>query len=406
MFSAGHNPTNCDGYEWRDTDGPRNSEMATSGAAMSTSPVHGFIALQIAPLGVASFIEQPFRFTAAGLVNGAADFDYCPSRFTAFKVFNFMGGAQTGRFYTLCDGAPGAVTDRFWLEYTATDKVQLVSGAGVLAGPSTTSISAAGTLIEVFAGPLAVSVRINTSEVLTAIGSFPDLDSCMFGSRTAVAGGYIMNIDSWIVETSDSATAVDWPGPGIIVRLDQDSDVLDGSFLNEAASNVNMYQSIDELTAPDGDTTYIRGNISHDAFRSGFETAAAAGISGIIAAVKVQTRARNETTAPSFETRVRSTAGTDVDTLGQNFLVTYSASQSVVHKTPPGTILDWATADIDALEVGGRIGSNVNAFVRVTTQVVQVDFNTGVTPSTFRARINPNSLGGKLSLVNPATVGG
>lgn len=406
-FVAGHNPTNLDGFEWNDLEGPTNSEMTSGGTAtISTSPVRtGLRALQIGPIGSASFCELPFAFGVAGAVNGTSDWDYCPSRFYAFKVLNLMSGGQTGVFYTLCDGAPSSVNDQFWLEYTAADKIQLVNGGGVLAGPSSTSIAAGGTLIEVFTSPTQIEVRIDGSETLTAAGSFPDLDSCMFGSRAAVAGGYILNIDDWIVETSNSGTAVDWPGPGQIARLAQDSDSVDGSFLNEGASNVNLYQSIDETGAPDADTTYVRSNLTHDVYRVGFQTAAAASISGVIAAVKVQTRARNETSSPSFETRTRSTAGTDVDTAGQNFALAYSARQSVVFKSPPGTSADWATADIDALEVGGRIGANVNQAVRVTTQVVQVDYNTGTTPATHRAKVNPETIGGKFELVSGGVVG-
>jgi len=178
-FAAGHNPTNLDGFEWNDLAGTKNDELASGGTAtISTSPVHaGLRALQIAPLGSASFCEAPFRFNVDGSINGTSDFDYCVPRFYAYKVFNFMAGAQVGVFYTLCDGAPGAVTDRYWLEITATDKVQLVSGAGVLAGPSTTSISTSGTLIEVFSGQTQVQVRLNGTELLTAAGAFPDLDS-------------------------------------------------------------------------------------------------------------------------------------------------------------------------------------------------------------------------------------
>jgi hypothetical protein len=406
-FVAGHNPTNLEGFEWADTEAPRNNEMATASAAVVAFGRTGSYSLEVFPGTSENYMEIPLRFASSGEVHTASDFQYVSARFYGQLAGNSL--ASEGIFFTLCNGAPASVIDRIWLSFNSAGKILIKDGGGTLAGPSTIAWTGGSWhLLEVFAGPTEITVRLDGTEELTATGSFQAYDSCMFGARVAQTGGYFLFVDDFITETSvTSATAIDWPGPGAIERVLQDSDVLDGSFLNEAASATNLYQSIDETTAPDGDTTYVRSTTAQDAYRVGFETAASAGVSGIISAVKVQTRARNEATSPNLATRVRSTAGTDSDTSNQNFALAYQARQSVVFKTPPGAAAgtDWATADIDALEVGAKIGSNVATAVRVTEQVVQVDFNTGTTPSTFRAKVNPETLGGKLALIPGDVVG-
>lgn len=408
-FAAGHNPTNLDGGEWGEVAPSHNGQMSASGFIAVAGQRTGAYCFQVAPFGSASMIPFPVRFVTDGQIQGVLDFDFVPIRAYTRILAMTLTSTNERQFMVFMDGAPSSLTERFYLTIDTNRKLRLYqSGVGLLAGPSTAAISntAAWTRVEAFLEPTAITVYIDGTQDLLATGSFSDIDSWAIGERTVTLGGfegYVANFDDMICESSNSGTAVDLPGPGEIKRLIQDSDVVDGAWVDPGGGGSDLYQEIDEVPS-DGDASYVRTDTIASAFRSGFETAVARGISGTIAAVKVQTSARNESTNPQLATRVRSSAAVDVDTGQQSLLTSYSPRQSVVHKTAPGTVNDWATADIDALEVGGILGNNLQ-FCRITAQVVQVDYNTGVVAGTFRARVNMNQIGGKHSLLNPATVG-
>lgn len=407
-----HYPTNIDGFEFGDLSSPRNDEIAAGGGAIVNAGMRtGVYCFQAAPFGAPSYCPIPFAFTSSGAVQNSRDFKYAYARFYVSMVFNGLAAGQKAKVASFFDGAPGSLTERAYLSIGSPS-----DGAGpVLYFTDQVGTTTAGTIqiaagagfkrIEMFLdspnGRASLRVDGTTDFFQTGL-TILSHDSMCVGAYTTPVSGYVANFDDVKIEASDALTTIDWPGPGSILRLLQNGDAENesSSWQDQGLGTTNIYLSVDEVP-PDGDTTYIRTGTKDKRYMSDFQTAAAAGISGTVSAVKVQSRVRNEGGSCQFSQNIRVGTGTIYELpTPQNFTGSYTSRMSQTYRKTPDD-LDWELTDIDSFRAGGILRFNVGTiYARLTAQLVQVEFDSGVT-SFFLPRITvePN-LGGRRLLIN------
>lgn len=134
------------------------------------------------------------------------------------------------------------------------------------------------------------------------------------------------------------------------------------------------FSNVDEIPA-DGDTTHLLSTLVIDeAALFGLESAASAGISGTINAVKslcIIKRDNAEAANGTVSVRLRS-GGTNANTSDIGVGSAY-IDAGRVYETDPADAGAWTTADLDALEVGVVERETTNK-TRVTLACVMVDF--------------------------------
>jgi len=409
-----HLVTNLEGFEWGDKIAPGNEQMPASavGSIQIAGQRSGVYCYQSSPFGAAAYILMPFAFTYNGLMEASRDFNYCYGRFYISILFNGLAAGQKAKVASFFDGAPSSLTEQAYLSIGSP-----ADGAGpVLYFTDSLGATNAGSIpIAAGAGYKRVEWFIDSinSRFFLRIDGVADmlltgllirtLDSFCVGAYTSPPNGYVANFDDIRVEASDTLTTIDWPGAGKVVRLAQNGDAENESsvWLDQGGGAANVYLSIDE-TPPDAELTYIRNGTKDKRYMADFQTAAAAGIAGTIFAVKAQSRARNEGGSIQFAQITRVGAGGIIAESGpQNFQNFYESKMSVVHdKTPDGA--DWTTGDIDSLRSGAILRFNVGTiWARMTTQVVQVEYDATVV-GFFVPRITCDPfIGGRRQLINP-----
>lgn len=167
-----------------------------------------------------------------------------------------------------------------------------------------------------------------------------------------------------------------FPGEGqvSIMRPDGDGNVTTWTLCGGCAGA--DWENVDEVP-PDGDTTYLVSTlVNTETSNVTLQSAASAGITGTIAAVKGVVVVKNDGAGNgTFLIRLRS-GGTNLDVGGIGATATYAGATGHLRTTDPSDSLAWTLADLNGLEVGAREGETTDR-TRVTAMYVMVDYVPG-----------------------------
>ena len=244
VFTATTGNTIVVAYAWRNADGPADA-APTDGPNADAATVNTYT-------------------QAATYTNG----DWSLSIWKAVNITGFTDGWVNGHW------SPGtnSVPRLFVVELSGVDSVDTGYAA---AGNSTTSPSSPGTDSTAVAGEWLIGVWVVTLNTATygASGGSENLHTEDPTYRTAafatapIASAGSASIAVTTTNTTDATNALaialkPTAATGQFAR--PSSDVADGSWLNESASNVNLYASIDEETASDADYIQSGANPVND----------------------------------------------------------------------------------------------------------------------------------------------
>ena len=231
-------------------------------------------------------------------------------------------------------------------------------------------------------------------------------DFLQLGDERAGAN-IIATYDDVLIESHrTNGSQVDYPGAGNVQRLLPTSVGTDNAWFG-VPDNVNKHLNVDEDLPNDAD--YVESvNISDQTFgltNLGALVNPVVPGTDIVRAVRVANRIRNQAGNPQWRmARIRSgatvaeTGATPVPASGVAATRTGSVWQN-----DPDTGAPWLNAAVDALEAG--IGQdNVGPVAECTLHETVVEH--GVPFQVGRPRVNPEVLGGPVTMVNPPELGG
>lgn len=305
-----------------------------------------------------------------------------------------MSGIMYARFYFYVATLPSANDEEIFcaastptvcLRVTSTGVLKLYNNEdttpALLATGITTLSTATWYRIEVSldsSSSAAYEVLVNGVSDISGTGAnFSDTNwfSAFFGKHTNINSN---TVDFYYddIAVSDSG----YLGAGRVSLMSPDSE---GFYTDWTGS----YTDVKEVPH-DSDTTYITSSTSAQAKTVGLQSAASAGATGTINAIKSVVIARDEGGTSGLKLRLRSGSTDNNTTPGVNLTTSY-ALLSKVFATDPADGLAWTTADLDGVEAG--VLNNVSVATRVTAIYVMVDSTGNVNPST------PSSLGGFVS---------
>jgi len=186
-----------------------------------------------------------------------------------------------------------------------------------------------------------VELKINgVSEISTIANNINNTNRVLLGKWLNYNSQTVdFYYDDLVIDSSD------WPVAGTkILKMGVTSN---GSSWGWSGS----YADVDELPN-DGVTTQVSDGTTAAAYAY-FQSAAVAGISGTIYAVKASTLDKKDATTVSVATRIKSGAST-VTTTGRDVATAYAAATSLarIQTTDPATSAAWTTAGLDTIEVG------------------------------------------------------
>lgn len=169
---------------------------------------------------------------------------------------------------------------------------------------------------------------------------------------------------------SDGTTA---PGAGAVQVMQIDGDGAATTWTLGAGSGSD-WENVEEIPTDAADyllSTLVAG----DASTGTLESAASAGISGTVSAIKGLVNARSVSSTGTIALRIRSN-GTNSNGSDRITTTTVGAGQ-IIHTVDPADSLAWSLGDLDNLEVGvvERDGTNRT---RWTSGYVMVDFDATV----------------------------
>lgn len=174
-----------------------------------------------------------------------------------------------------------------------------------------------------------------------------------------------------------------YPGRGGVKLMIPDSD---GTTTNWTPSVGNRWACVNEIPH-NGDTDYIShnsGSTNHNDV--GLESTATSGISGSINAIKCVTVGRRASggAVSSTSTYIPKIVSNGIevspaDVAGLN-VTTYNLF-GVLSETDPDTSAAWTTTGLNAVQL--RVTSNVSNVIRVTSMVLNVDFDSGYDSYTY-----------------------
>lgn len=236
-----------------------------------------------------------------------------------------------------------------------------------------------------------------------------DMDWIAVGNYVGGAGLLVSVWDDALVESADLRADVNLShSDGANLRMFQDGDAALNGWTG--VPGPNKWDDVDEVVA-DGDTSYNTwATVPVGAEQEyTYQTAAAAGLSfaagETIKAVKVQTRNKYIGVVGAHMNQRLHSGGTTNVTLTQAAQATYQTRTAKVYRFDPDTGLPWTEAGLNALITGVTHLTNGQE-LRVTQQLLSVDWGPPFTPTTFNPDLNPESLGGFDRLNPPEILGG
>jgi hypothetical protein len=254
--------------------------------------------------------------------------------------------------------------------YDATPTV-ISTGASVLSSGTWYRIEVRVT--EVGAGTDTWEVKINGTSELTGTNDLgaSNVLATRFGKTTNRNGNTVDYVYDDIA-MSDSA----YPGPGQVSIMRPDGDGVATTWTIGAGAGSD-WENVEEVPH-DSDTTYLLSTlVSGDASTVTLESAAAAGISGTISAVKGLTMVKRDAASDgTYQVRLRA-GGTNSDSSNATATSAYTAGQRLL-TTDPSDSNPWTTADLDGLEVGIEQNETSDR-TRVSAMYVMVDYEPGAT---------------------------
>lgn len=201
-----------------------------------------------------------------------------------------------------------------------------------------------------------VSEISGTADLVAANSS-----NCRIGKQTNRNG---QTID---VYYDDFAVADDdYPPAGAIEGMIPNAD---GNYTAWTASAGSDYQCVDDVPH-NSDTDYISSSTAAQVTTAALESAASAGISGTVNAVKALVIVRAGSGSGGVQQRTRS-GSTDLDTTTMTTSTTYEICAQV-HNTDPATSAAWLLAALDSVEVG--VDQTGIVETRCTLAMAEVDF--------------------------------
>ena len=296
------------------------------------------------------------------------------------------------RFYFRAETLPASSSEEIFMAQSTTASVKLtvrITSAGKLQvydNTGTTQLGSDGATtlstgtwyrIEVLVGTGGSANYELKIDGITELSGTGDL---LTSNNKEMAFGKVLDRNGQSVEFYYDDIYIDdaaFPGAGQIEVMQADGVGTYTDWTVGAGAGAD-WENVDEIPH-DSNTTYLLSVNSGDASTVTLESAAAAGISGVIKCVKGVLVVRENVIATSAHSiRVRS-GSTDSDSSDAN-LITQFRTQVRLLESDPADGLPWTTADLDGLEVGGV--QNNAAQIRMTAAYVMVDFDPdGVAPT-------------------------
>ena len=408
-----HGVTNIEGFESGAFSAVLGDAMTSAGNVFITAGgAHtGTYKLAVVSGALANYSQLPVHFGTDGQVS-SVDRDVIILRGHGFITFNSITGGTWMRIMSSGENWNGLPVELDYVEMDSNGYLRV--NGGVSSNPLSVAIGSFHLFEFLFDTDASIQeVYVDGFLFCSNTTAHGDMDWLAAGNYVGGAGTLVIIWDDFLVESADSRLDVNLSHTdGANLRMFQDTDIITNWTPVPGAGN--NYDEDDEVVK-DEDATYLHA--TWPGFggapiieEHGYETAAAAGLSfaagETVKAVKLQSRNKYVGSPNGNMNQRMHSGGTTDTTLSQAAQATYKTRTAKVYRFDPNTGLDWTEAGLNAVITGVTHLGIASRTLRLTQQLLSVDWGPPFTPTTFNPDLNPESLGGFDRLNPPEILGG